>query len=134
MINDSDEKTEETEVKVEEKTVKEEVEEKIEEKPVEKIAEQEPTSEETLSSSVEDTKITQDNANAEIGKMKQQLSQGINNLQAEMGSENINMPQYIPTYVQADPIDQIRRYHELKEDGIITEEEFELKKKQLLDL
>ena len=33
-----------------------------------------------------------------------------------------------------DPVDEIRRYYELKEDGIITEEEFEQKKKQLLDL
>ena len=35
---------------------------------------------------------------------------------------------------QADPVDEIRRYHQLKEDGIITEEEFEKKKKQLLNL
>ncbi|MCI5867732.1 MAG: SHOCT domain-containing protein [Methanosphaera sp.] len=33
-----------------------------------------------------------------------------------------------------DPVDEIRRYYELKEDGIITQEEFEAKKKQLLDL
>ncbi|MBO7719798.1 MAG: SHOCT domain-containing protein [Methanosphaera sp.] len=36
--------------------------------------------------------------------------------------------------VEFDPVDEIRRYYELKEDGIITEEEFEQKKKQLLDL
>lgn len=33
-----------------------------------------------------------------------------------------------------DPADQIRKFYELKEDGIITQEEFDQKKKQLLDL
>lgn len=33
-----------------------------------------------------------------------------------------------------DPVSEIRRYYELKEDGIISEEEFNQKKKQLLDL
>lgn len=33
-----------------------------------------------------------------------------------------------------DPVAEIRRYFELKEDGIITEEEFTKKKKQLLGL
>ncbi|MBE6493037.1 MAG: SHOCT domain-containing protein [Methanosphaera stadtmanae] len=33
-----------------------------------------------------------------------------------------------------DPADQIRKFYELKEDGIITQEEFDKKKKQLLDL
>lgn len=33
-----------------------------------------------------------------------------------------------------DPVDEIRRYYSLKEDGIITEEEFEKKKKQLLGI
>ncbi|RAP54130.1 MAG: hypothetical protein BZ137_03805 [Methanosphaera sp. rholeuAM130] len=36
--------------------------------------------------------------------------------------------------VEFDPVSEIRRYYELKEDGIISEEEFEQKKKQLLDL
>ena len=40
----------------------------------------------------------------------------------------------VQSNMKFDPVDQIRRYYELKEDGIITEEEFELKKKQLLDL
>lgn len=80
----------------------------------------------------DNTEITAENVTSEIGKMKQQLYGGINNIQNELnnnqksGSAGVNM--------QFDPVDQIRRYHELKEDGIITEEEFELKKKQLLDL
>lgn len=36
--------------------------------------------------------------------------------------------------IQVDPADEIRKYYQLKEDGIITEEEFNQKKKQLLDL
>lgn len=36
--------------------------------------------------------------------------------------------------VQFDPADEIRKYYQLKEDGIITEEEFNQKKKQLLGL
>lgn len=40
----------------------------------------------------------------------------------------------IPPKVQKDPVDEIRRYYELKEDGIITEEEFNKKKKQLLGI
>ncbi|WP_455646153.1 SHOCT domain-containing protein [Methanosphaera sp.] len=35
---------------------------------------------------------------------------------------------------QKDPVDEIRRYYELKEDGIISEDEFNQKKKQLLGL
>lgn len=77
---------------------------------------------------IDDNEITTENVTSEIGKMKQRLYGGISNIQNELSKEN-NSPQ-----VQMDPVDQIRRYHELKEDGIITEEEFELKKKQLLDL
>jgi len=36
--------------------------------------------------------------------------------------------------IQIDPADEIRKYYQLKEDGIITEEEFNQKKKQLLEL
>jgi hypothetical protein len=61
------------------------------------------------------------------------LYSGINNIQNELDSENQKGLQ-VPSYIQPDPVDQIRRYYELKEDGIITEEEFELKKKQLLNL
>lgn len=85
------------------------------------------------SDSTDNNIITTDNITSEIGKMKQQLFTGINNIQDELNSENQDNPQ-VSTYMQPDPVDQIRRYYELKEDGIITEEEFELKKKQLLDL
>ena len=88
--------------------------------------------EETTDSNDNDL-ITTENMTSEIGKMKEQLSSGINNIQNELNSENQNGLQR-PVYMQPDPVDQIRRYYELKEDGIITEEEFELKKKQLLDL
>ena len=37
-------------------------------------------------------------------------------------------------YPKEDIPDQIRKYHDLYKDGIITEEEFESKKKELLDL
>jgi hypothetical protein len=40
----------------------------------------------------------------------------------------------IPEHNDFDPVSEIRRYYELKEDGIISEEEFNQKKKQLLDL
>lgn len=83
--------------------------------------------------STDETPITTENITSEIGKMKQQLYSGINDIQNELNSENQNGLQ-TPMYMQPDPVDQIRRYYELKEDGIITEEEFELKKKQLLDL
>lgn len=83
-------------------------------------------------SALDDTEITAENVTSEIGKMKQRLYGGINNIQNEL---NDNQNSYSAgVNMQFDPVDQIRRYHELKEDGIITEEEFELKKKQLLNL
>lgn len=83
---------------------------------------------------VDDVKVTKENASEEINKMKQNLYQNMNNVQDQLISDNHNFSQFIPTVKQVDPVDQIRRYHELKEDGIITEKEFELKKKQLLNL
>jgi predicted Zn-dependent peptidase len=35
---------------------------------------------------------------------------------------------------QSSPADEIRKYKELLDDGVITQEEFEQKKKQLLGL
>ena len=81
-----------------------------------------------------DDKITEENVASEINQMKQNLFQDINSIQNEISAGNQNFAQYMPTIRQVDPVDQIRRYYELKEDGIITEEEFELKKKQLLDI
>ena len=52
--------------------------------------------------------------------------------QTPIGENNIQTPEEETN--QADPVDEIRRYYQLKEDGIITEEEFEKKKKQLLEL
>ncbi len=44
-------------------------------------------------------------------------------------------PQPVSTSaVSADPVSEIERYHSLKEKGIITEEEFSAKKKQILGL
>ncbi len=85
-----------------------------------------------LNSEIVEDQITTNNITSEIGKMKQQLFDGINNIQNDLTPEK-NNSQY-SSNVQLDPVDQIRRYHELKEDGIITEEEFEQKKKQLLNL
>lgn len=82
----------------------------------------------------EKVKVTKENASAEIEQMKQKLSQNINDMQNINIPKNQDFAKYIPTAQQVDPVDQIRRYHELKEDGIITEEEFEQKKKQLLNL
>lgn len=61
----------------------------------------------------------------------QELSNSNNPLtdEADQINEEITTQQ-----VDFDPVDEIRRYYELKEDGIITEEEFEQKKKQLLNL
>ncbi len=44
--------------------------------------------------------------------------------------ENAEIPSHVP---KADIPDQIRKYHELYKDGIISEEEFESKKKELLN-
>lgn len=77
------------------------------------------------------TDITNDDIGTEIDKLKQNMIDDINTMQQDIKPDS---QQYVPTVKQVDPVDQIRRYYELKEDGIITEEEFELKKKQLLDL
>ena len=45
---------------------------------------------------------------------------------ASKGSEDIKGP--------TDPVDELRKYKELLDDGIITESEFEAKKKQILGL
>ncbi|WP_069592915.1 SHOCT domain-containing protein [Methanosphaera sp. WGK6] len=49
--------------------------------------------------------------------------------------DNFTTSESIPENIsQKDPVDEIRRYYELKEDGIISEDEFNQKKKQLLGL
>lgn len=60
--------------------------------------------------------------------IKNQSETITNDMTQEDLAEDINME------VQIDPADEIRKYFQLKEDGIITEEEFNQKKKQLLDL
>ena len=49
---------------------------------------------------------------------------------------NKNVPSTAPVIqeIKADPADEIRKYKALADDGIITEEEFQQKKKQLLGL
>lgn len=49
------------------------------------------------------------------------------NIQNEDNIQNDNL-------TSKDPVDEIRRYYELKEEGIISEEEFNKKKEQLLNL
>lgn len=50
-------------------------------------------------------------------------------------ADNINAtPEKKSVTPPEDPADEIRKYYQLKEDGIITEEEFEKKKKQLLNI
>ncbi len=50
-------------------------------------------------------------------------------------NQDVDNTQYIQSEPsEYDPVSEIRRYYELKEDGIISEEEFEEKKKQLLNL
>ena len=66
----------------------------------------------------------------EITQLKDDVNNNINNVnqQTKQNVENT------VTSEEFDPVYQIRRYYELKKDGIITEEEFEQKKKQLLNL
>ena len=77
--------------------------------------------------------IQPQNLSTEIKKLKNNLPQA-NNLKQQDLTKHLEFPFYTPTTKHFDPVEQIRRYHELKEDGIITEEEFERKKKQLLEL
>lgn len=100
----------------------------------EKQQEEEPDESEIQEDESDESEIQEDDVSSEINQMKQEVFEDINSIQNEISSDNQNFTQYIPTQRQLDPVDQIRRYHELKEDGIITEEEFELKKKQLLDI
>ncbi|MBQ6220273.1 MAG: SHOCT domain-containing protein [Methanosphaera sp.] len=77
-------------------------------------------------------------------KMPQQLNQNnnqnmVNNAPKNSyvinkANENPNDVEHTQKPVLKDPVDEIRRYYQLKEDGIITEEEFNKKKKQLLGI
>jgi len=58
-----------------------------------------------------------------------------NNMMTNMDNNTVNPASSVsPADESADAVDEIRRYYQLKEDGIITEEEFEEKKKQLLGI
>ena len=57
------------------------------------------------------------------------MQQYIQDYQAKLAA-----PQTVIQGHKADPVDEIRRYKGLCDDGIITTEEFEAKKKQLLGL
>lgn len=66
----------------------------------------------------------------EISQVKQQVNEDIDNINQQIitqKTENESTDTFDPVY-------QIRRYYKLKEEGIITEEEFNQKKKQLLEL
>ena len=144
IIKEPEETTQEDEIE-DEVVVEEDISDEIEEEPepVEEESKQEVVSQDNqnlikeempqTTSQIDDNEITAENVTSEIGKLKQHLYGGINNIQNEFNKEK-QYSKNDTAHVQFDPVDQIRRYHELKEDGIITEEEFELKKKQLLDL
>lgn len=51
-----------------------------------------------------------------------------------LGNQMINNIQQSQIKESKDPITEVKRYKELLDSGVITEEEFEKKKKQLLDL
>lgn len=58
-----------------------------------------------------------------------------NNMMTNRNNNTVNPASSVsPADESADAVDEIRRYYQLKEDGIITEEEFEEKKKQLLGI
>ena len=65
-----------------------------------------------------------------LDEFEKELTNRIRGVDEDM-DENVKIINETP---EEDVPDQIRKYHELYKDGIITEEEFESKKKQLLDL
>lgn len=66
----------------------------------------------------------------ELDEFQKKLSNRIQGIDDDV-DENVKIVYKTP---EDDIPDQIRKYHELYKDGIITEEEFESKKKELLDL
>jgi len=78
-----------------------------------------------------DMNKSQNDLKEEISNVKDEINDKINNINQEISNQGDLNQTTTNTF---DPVYQIRRYYELKEDGIITEEEFEQKKKQLLDL
>ena len=65
-----------------------------------------------------------------LDEFEKELSNRIQSIDDSIG-KNVKITDNTP---KEDIPDQIRKYHELYKDGIITEEEFESKKKKLLDL
>lgn len=66
----------------------------------------------------------------ELDEFQKKLSNRIQGIDDDV-DENVKVIYKTP---EEDIPDQIRKYHDLYKDGIITEEEFESKKKELLDL
>ena len=66
----------------------------------------------------------------ELDEFERKLSNRIQGIDDDV-DENVKIIYKAP---KEDIPDQIRKYHDLYKDGIITEEEFESKKKELLDL
>ena len=62
------------------------------------------------------------------------FNQNINQRNINQNDNNIPSNNPDEENIQKDPVDEIRRYYQLKEDGIITEDEFNKKKKQLLGI
>lgn len=85
----------------------------------------------TSNSSVNVANNNKSELQEEISQVKEQVNDNINNINQEISNQQSASKEEESIF---DPVYQIRRYHELKEDGIITEEEFEMKKKQLLEL
>ena len=48
--------------------------------------------------------------------------------------EDYNAPKVVPSFPATSSADEIRKYKELYDNGTLTKEEFEAKKKQLLEL
>ncbi|RAP53248.1 MAG: hypothetical protein BZ138_01435 [Methanosphaera sp. rholeuAM270] len=86
------------------------------------------TSPKTVGNTIKDEEV-KDSAD-EIVQVKKEQKEETDNT----GQEPAKREENHVTGADSDPVDQIRRYYELKEEGIITEEEFVLKKKQLLGL
>ena len=62
------------------------------------------------------------------------LAQQVIDLECGLGADGAGALQVPPFEAVALPVDQLERLAKLRDDGILTDEEFEAKKKQILGL
>lgn len=80
------------------------------------------------------THVTNPNKQPQLQHNNMDFNPSVNNSTEQSQPHLLNNDDVIDGQDKMDPVAEIRRYFELKEDGIITEEEFTKKKKQLLGL